>query len=249
MMTLKTLLLVRFNLVDVQLSTENMLHDAMCHINTTVAPGIPRTYMQLKTASAPLSILHKSFNANLQSSDNQDSSIIFIDNKHPDMRGNKSVNIDFPLVMKRNLPANEEAIYQTAGAIYWCPSSPCNLYHLTIVTRSRKQLDSILYYCYEYDINPATSEVHTPVMSKEKKSSIDPFPAMKKRNHKFYFLKGVIMFSNVLSSLPYKCKSAAYELPKYEVLRTVSDTTSKNEICVSNINSLLAYTYGLRHTI
>jgi hypothetical protein len=53
------------------------------------------------------------------------------------------------------------------------------------------------------------------------------------------------MFLNVLSSLPYKCKTAAYELPKYEVLRTVSDTTSKNEICVSNINSLLAYTvYG-----
>ena len=240
---------VRFNLVDVQLSTENMLHDAMCHINTTVAPGIPRTYMQLslplKAASDPLSILHKSFNANLQSSDNQDSSIIFIDIKHPDMKGSKSVNIDFPLVMKRNLPANEEAIYQTAGAIYWCPSTPCNLYHVTVVTRSRKQVDSILYYCYEYDINPATSEVHTPVMSEVKKSSIDPFPAMKKIKHKSYFLKGVIMFLNVLSSLPYKCNTAAYELPKYEVLRTSSDTTSKNEICVSNIKSLLAYTvYG-----
>jgi hypothetical protein len=240
---------VRFNLVDVQLSTENMLHDAMCHINTTVAPGIPRTYMQLslplKAASDPLSILHKSFNANLQSSDNQDSSIIFIDIKHPDMKGSKSVNIDFPLVMKRNLPANEEAIYQTAGAIYWCPSTPCNLYHVTVVTRSRKQVDSILYYCYEYDINPATSEIHTPVMSEVKKSSIDPFPAMKKIKHKSFFLKGVIMFLNVLSSLPYKCNTAAYELPKYEVLRTSSDTTSKNEICVSNIKSLLAYTvYG-----
>jgi len=240
---------VRFNLVDVQLSTENMLHDAMCHINTTVAPGIPRTYMQLslplKAASDPLSILHKSFNANLQSSDNQDSSIIFIDIKHPDMKGSKSVNIDFPLVMKRNLPANEEAIYQTAGAIYWCPSTPCNLYHVTVVTRSRKQVDSILYYCYEYDINPATSEIHTPVMSEVKKSSIDPFPAMKKIKHKSFFLKGVIMFLNVLSSLPYKCNTAAYELPKYEVLRTSSDTTSKNEICVTNIKSLLAYTvYG-----
>ena len=57
---------IRFNIVDVQLSTENMLHDAMCHINTTVAPDIPRTYMQLslplKTALDPLSILHYSFN-------------------------------------------------------------------------------------------------------------------------------------------------------------------------------------------
>ena len=107
-----------------------MLH----HINTTVAPDIPRTYMQLslplKSALAPLSILHNSFNANLQSSDNQDSSIICIDIKQPDMKGNKSVNIDFPLVMKRNLPANEEAIYQTAGAIYWCPSSPLLLQDL-----------------------------------------------------------------------------------------------------------------------
>ena len=106
---------------------------------------------------------------------NQDSSIIFIDINQPDMKGNRSVNIDFSLVMKRNLPANEEAIYQTAGAIYWCPSSPCDLYHVSIVTRSRKQLDSILYYCYEYDINPATSEVHTPVMSKVKNPALIRF--------------------------------------------------------------------------
>ena len=101
---------LRFNIVDVQLSTENMLHDAMCHINTTVAPDIPRTYMQLslplKSASYPLSILHNSFNAKLQSGFNQDSSIIFIDIKQPDMKGTHSVNIDFPLVMKRNLPSN-----------------------------------------------------------------------------------------------------------------------------------------------
>jgi hypothetical protein len=38
---------IRFNIVDVQLSTENMLHDVMQHINMTVAPDIPRTYMQL----------------------------------------------------------------------------------------------------------------------------------------------------------------------------------------------------------
>ena len=62
---------VRFNIADVQLSKENMLHDAMCHINTTVAPDIPRTYMQLsllplKAALDPLSILHYSFNAKLQ---------------------------------------------------------------------------------------------------------------------------------------------------------------------------------------
>jgi hypothetical protein len=133
----------RFNIVDVQLSTENMLHDAMCHINRTVAPDIPCTYMQLslqlKSSSDPLSILHYSFNAKLQSSINQDSSIIFIDIKQPDMKGTHSVNKDFPLVMTRNLPANEGAVYQTAGAIYWCPSTPCNLYHVFIVTRSRKQ--------------------------------------------------------------------------------------------------------------
>ena len=50
------------------------------------------------------------------------------------------------------------------------------------------------------------------------------------------------MFLNVLSSFPYKCKTAAYELPKYEVLRTVSETKTGNEICDSNIKSLLAYT-------
>ena len=79
-------------------------------------------------------------------------------------------------------------------------------------------------------------------MSKVKKYSIDPFPAMKKINHKSYFLKGVIMFLNVLSSLPFNCTTASYELPKHEVLRTVSETTTGNEICFSNINSLLAYT-------
>ena len=229
---------VRFNILNVQLSTENMLHDAMCHINTTVAPDIPRTYMQLslpfKSSSDPLSILHKSFNAKFQNSSNEDSSIIFIDIKQPDMKGTHSVNIDFPIVMKRNLPANEDAVYQTAGAIYWCCSTPCDLYHVSIVTRSRKQLDSILYNCYEYDINPA--------MGKVKKTSLFQFPAMKKINHKTYFLKGVIMFLNVLSCLPDKCTSAAYELSKNEILRTVSETISGNEICVSNIKSLLAYT-------
>jgi hypothetical protein len=209
-----------------------MLHDAMCHINTTVTPDIPRTYMQLslptKTASASLSILHNSFNAKLQSSFYQDSFIIFIDIKQPDMKGTHSLNIDFPLVMIRNLPANEDAVYQTVGAIYWCPSTPCDLYYISIVTRSRKQLDLILYYCYEYDINPA--------MGKDKKSTLVPFPALKKINHKSYFLKGVIMFLNVLSSLPSKCTTAAYKLSKYEVLRTVSETTTTgHEICVSNI--------------
>ena len=82
--------------------------------------------------------------------------------------------------MTRNLPANEGAVYQTAGAIYWCPSSPCDFYHVSIVTRSRKQLDSILYYCYEYydikyNINPATSEVHTPVMSEVKNPALIRF--------------------------------------------------------------------------
>ena len=86
---------IRFNIFDVQFSTENMSHDAMYHINMTVAPDIPRTYMQLslptKTASAPLSILHNSFSAKLQSSFNQDSSIIFIDIKQPDKKGSHSV--------------------------------------------------------------------------------------------------------------------------------------------------------------
>ena len=50
------------------------------------------------------------------------------------------------------------------------------------------------------------------------------------------------MFLNVLFSLPSKCTTAAYELPKYEVLRSVSETTTGHEICVSNIKSLLAYT-------
>jgi hypothetical protein len=230
---------VRFNIADVQISKENMLHDAMCHINTTVAPDIPRTYMQLslplKTASAPLSILHHSFNAKLQSSINQDSSIIFIDIKQPDMKGTHSVNIDFPLVMTRNLPDNESAVYQTAGAIYWCPSIPCDLYHVSIVTRSRKQLDSILYSCYEYDINPA--------MGKVTKNNSVQFPAIKKIDHKTYYLKGVIMFLNVMN---YYCRTAEYEFTKYEVLRAVSETSSGNEICVSNIKSLLAYTISIQ---
>ena len=230
---------VRFNIADVQLSKENMLHDAMCHINTTVAPDIPRTYMQLslplKTASAPLSILHHSFNAKLQSSINQDSSIIFIDINQPDMKGTHSKNIDFPLVMTRNLPDNESAVYQTAGAIYWCPSIPCDLYHVSIVTRSRKQLDSILYNCYEYDINPA--------MGKVTKNNSVKFPAIKKIDHKTCYLKGVIMFLSVLN---HYCRTAEYEFQKYEVLRAVSETSSGNEICVSNIKSLLAYTTSVQ---
>ena len=40
---------VRFNVVDVKLNTENMLRDAMCHINPTVAEGISRTFMLLST--------------------------------------------------------------------------------------------------------------------------------------------------------------------------------------------------------
>jgi hypothetical protein len=59
-------------------------------------------------------------------------------------------------------------------------------------------------------------------------------------------LKGVIIFLNVLSCLPDKCTSAAYELSKYEVLRTVSETISGNEICVSNIKSLLVYTTSIQ---
>ncbi len=51
------------------------------------------------------------------------------------------------------------------------------------------------------------------------------------------------MFLNVLN---YECTTAAYEFPKYEVLRTVSETTSGNEICVSNINSLLAHTISIQ---
>ena len=230
---------VRFNIADVQLSKENMLHDAMCHINTTVAPDIPRTYMQLslplKTASAPLSILHHSFNAKLQSSINQDSSIIFIDINQPDMKGTHSKNIDFPLVMTRKLPDNESAVYQTAGAIYWCPSIPCDLYHVSIVTRSRKQVDSILYNCYEYDINPA--------MGKVTKNNSLQFPAIKKIDHKTYYLKGVIMFLSVLN---HYCRTAEYEFQKYEVLRAASETTSGNEICVSNIKGLLAYTISIQ---
>ena len=120
--------------------------------------------------------------------------------------------------------------YQTAGAIYWCPSTFGDLYHVSIATRSRKQLDSILYSCYEYDINGS-------VLSDVRKSSNVQFPAMKKINHKSYFLKGVIMFLNVLSST---LENSSYELPKHEVLRI--DTTSGWEISFSNINSLLAYT-------
>ena len=47
------------------------------------------------------------------------------------------------------------------------------------------------------------------------------------------------MFLNVL-----ECATASYELPKYEVLRSISETTTGNEICVSNIKGLLAYTVG-----
>jgi hypothetical protein len=83
-------------------------------------------------------------------------------------------------------------------------------------------------------------------MGKVTKTSLVQFPAMKKINHKTYFLKGVIMFLNVLSSLPSNCMTAAYELLKYEVLRSVSETISGNEICVSNIKSLLAYTISIQ---
>ena len=50
------------------------------------------------------------------------------------------------------------------------------------------------------------------------------------------------MFLNVLSSLS---TTASYELPKYEILRSASETTSGCEIIFKHINSLLDYTtYG-----
>jgi hypothetical protein len=75
-------------------------------------------------------------------------------------------------------------------------------------------------------------------MSEVQKSSNIEFPAMKKINHRTYFLKGVIMFLNVLSSLS---TTASYELPKYEILRSASETTSGCEIIFKHINSLLEY--------
>jgi len=238
---------LRFNVVFAPISMDHLLQDAMCHINTTIAEGIPRTYIQLslptkvKDTKAALSILHQSFNEKLKSSSNQDSSIIFIDIMQPDVRGSQCINIDFPFIMKRDLPGNEEVIYQTAGAIYWCPTSPHDLFHVSIVTRSRNQLDSIAYSCYEYEYEYEYSkknEVYIPVMSEVQKSSNIEFPAMKKINHRTYFLKGVIMFLNVLSSLS---TTASYELPKYEILRSASETTSGCEIIFKHINSLLEY--------
>jgi len=238
----------RFNVVFESISTDRWLHDAMCHINSTIAEGIPRTYIQLslptkeKDTKAPLSILHQSFNDKLESVSNQDSSIIFIDIMQPDMKGSHCINIDFPFIMKRYLPAKEEVIYQTAGAIYWCPTSPHDLFHVSIVTRSRNLLDSIAYSCYEYEYEYEycqKNEVYIPVMSQVKKSSNIEFPAMQKIDHKPYFLKGVIMFLNVLSSS--LSTTASYELPKYEVLRSAAETTSGCEISFKHINSLLDY--------
>jgi hypothetical protein len=140
--------------------------------------------------------------------------------------------------MKISLPTKEEAIYQTAGAIYWCPTTPCDFYHVSIVTRSRKQLDSIQYSCYEFEFCEK-NEVNIPVMSEVKKNSNVKFPATKKINQKTYYLKGVIMFLNVLSSS--LSTTASYELPKYEVLRSAAETTSGCEISFKHINSLLEY--------
>ena len=230
----------RFNVVDVLLSSEMPMYDAMIHISKTVAFGIPRSCIKLNLptknttdTSIPFSILHKSFNEKLEHFNYQDSSIIFIDILQPDTKGNKPANMNFPFIMKRNLSANEDLMYQTSGAIYWCPSASGDLYHVSIVTRSRNQLDSIQYSCYEYDIDRND-------LSNVRKSSIVQFPAMKKINYKSYFLKGVIMFLNVLSSWPSRWKFASYNLPKEEVLRV--DTTSGVEMSFSNINSLLAYT-------
>ena len=229
---------IAFNVGYVPLVAELPFQSAVSHINSTIASGFSRSCIKLRLPRKnPLDnefafgVLHNDFNESLEelSKTDADQSIIFIDIAQPDRSGSRTSTINFPISMRRD---SLSVTYQTAGAIYWLPSaSGDRSYHVHIVTRSRNRLDSIRYSGFEYNIDGT-------VLSGVSKSRNIDFPSIKKINNQSYFLKGVIMFLNLLSTAKTKIK-LSFSIPEDEVLRVES---ASGEICYSNISSLLAYT-------
>jgi hypothetical protein len=230
--------LIAFNVGDVPLVAELPFQSAVDHINSTIASGFSRSCIRLRLPrknsldnAFALGVLHEDFNQRLEelSKTDADQSIIFIDIAQPDRSGSRTSTINFPISMRRD---SLSVTYQTAGAVYWLPSaSGDRYYHVHIVTRSRNRLDSIRYSGFEYNIDGT-------VLSGVSKSRNIDFPSIKKINNQSYFLKGVIMFLNLLSTAKTKSK-LSFSIPEDEVLRVES---ASGEICYSNITSLLAYT-------
>jgi hypothetical protein len=233
----------KFNIVvDIPVSSERPFKSAVDHIKTSLATNIPHSCIQLRLPSKngddenfPRQLLQKSFEDKLDELTRSnlmitpDPSLLFIDIAQQDKAGSRSsMCINFPVILTRNLPDSLAVTYQTAGAIYWLPSLSGDLYHVSIVTRSRKKLDSVRYSIFEYDIDRGSLSIVS-------KSSDIEFPAMMKINRKSYYLKGVIMFMNLSS---YNLQMS-YALQEQEIIRT--DSASGADIRFSSITSLLLY--------
>ena len=240
--------LIKFNENYVALSSDRPLIASVQRIYGTVAKaysssGILRSCIELrlpkknKDVNIPLGKLQESFDEQMDrlisgSETVLDQSIIFIDIAHPDRRGGtSSTNVNFPVLLKRRKSADQTPVmYQTVGAIYWSPrDSGGDIYHVSIVTRSRTQLESIMYSCFEYTVGPN-------ITSAVSKAKVIEFPAIKKIDHQSFYLKGVIMSLNLLSTT--SGVNGRFVFPDTEIIRY----GAVGEIKYSDINSLLAFT-------
>ena len=240
--------LIKFNENYVALSSDRPLIASVQRIYGTVAKaysssGILRSCIELrlpkknKDVNIPLGKLQESFDEKMDrlisgSETVLDQSIIFIDIAHPDRRGGtSSTNVNFPVLLKRSKSADQAPVmYQTVGAIYWSPrDSGGDIYHVSIVTRSRTQLESIMYSCFEYTVGPN-------ITSAVSKAKVIEFPAIKKIDHQSFYLKGVIMSLNLLSTT--SGVNGRFVFPDTEIIRY----GAVGEIKYSDINSLLAFT-------
>ena len=237
-----------FNGIIAPLSSGSQLKSMVDHIYGTVAKsnsssGILRSCIELglpkkvKDVDIPLGQLQASFDAKMdqlirESKTVLDQSIIFIDIAQPDRKGSRAANADFPVLLKRSKSADQAPVmYQTVGAIYWSPrDTGGDVYHVSIVTRSRNQLESIMYSCFEYNVDSNTNEM--TVVSKSKDIE---FPSIKKIKFQPFYLKRVIMSLNLMTSAS---EIGLFRLPETEIIRS----GACGEIRFSDIKSLLAFT-------
>ena len=238
-----------FNGIIAPLSSGSQLKLTVDHIYGTVAKsnsssGILRSCIELrlpkknKDVNIPLGQLQESFDQKMDqlirdSETVLDQSIIFIDIAQPDRKGSRAANADFPVLLKRSKSADQAPVmYQTVGAIYWSPrDTGGDVYHVSIVTRSRNQLESIMYSCFEYNVDSNTNEM--TVVSKSKDIE---FPSIKKIKFQPFYLKRVIMSLNLLTTTA--GENGRFRLPETEIIRS----GACGEIRYSDIKSLLAFT-------
>ena len=238
-----------FNGIIAPLSSGSQLKLTVDHIYGTVAKsnsssGILRSCIELRLpkknrdVNIPLGQLQESFDQKMDqlirdSETVLDQSIIFIDIAQPDRKGSRAANADFPVLLKRSKSDDQVPVmYQTVGAIYWSPrDTGGDVYHVSIVTRSRNQLESIMYSCFEYNVDSNTNEM--TVVSKSKDIE---FPSIKKIKFQPFYLKRVIMSLNLLTTTA--GENGRFRLPETEIIRS----GARGEIRYSDINSLLAFT-------